>query len=254
MAKNDNVKYWWIKLEINFFYTNAIDYLMSQKNGSQYVVLYQMLCLETANTNGKLATEIGSMIVKYDIEKIRRLTRYFDTDTIVVALELYKQLGLIYQENNGILAIAEHSNLVGYQTGAAKRMAEKRQEISSGNIAGTNVPKSIELRDKSKDIKNKDNKEKNTKKENYFKDIEVNDLFLEFLELRKSIKAKNTDRAIKNLLDILEPFNDKDKKELINKSITHSWKSIYPKNEKPKENYNDKLEKRWGDFIDENKS
>jgi hypothetical protein len=154
MAKNDNTKYWWIKLETDFFYQNAIDFLMSQKNGSNYVVLYQMLCLNTSNRHGRLESKIGDMIMKYDIQKIQRDTKYFDIDTIRVALELYKGLGLVYEEQGGTLKITNHEAMVGYQTGAAKRVAEARK--NNGNKLGTNVPKSIELRVKSKDIKNKD--------------------------------------------------------------------------------------------------
>ena len=157
MAKNDNVKYWWIKLETNFFYQNAIDFLMSQTNGSDYVVLYQMLCLKTANSQGRLETQVGDMIIKYDIPKIQRDTKYFSEDTIRVALDLYKGLGLVYEEKDGTMLINHHDAMVGYQTGAAKRVAEARK--NKGNKLGTNVPKSIEFRDKSLDVKNKEKKE-----------------------------------------------------------------------------------------------
>ena len=68
-------KYYWIKLNTNFFNKEQIDFLMSQKNGSEYVVLYQMLCLNTANNNGELTSKIGEMIVPYSIEKIVRDTK-----------------------------------------------------------------------------------------------------------------------------------------------------------------------------------
>lgn len=250
MAKNDNQKYWWIKLETNFFYQNAIDFLMSQKNGSQYVVLYQMLCLETANTNGRLMTEIGNIMVKYDVEKIRRTTRYFDTDTIVVALELYRQIGLVYEEEDGFLRINNHEKMIGFQTGAAKRMQESRAKESKKEI-GTNQEQMFP-RDKILDLKeeeyiSKSNKEeKNTKKKTatkrqpngnqidvepelvYFTDLALNETFIAFLEMRKKLKAINSDLAIKKLLNILDPFNDNDKLLMINNSIVNSWKGLFP--------------------------
>lgn len=250
MAKNDNQKYWWIKLETNFFYQNAIDFLMSQKNGSQYVVLYQMLCLETANTNGRLMTEIGNIMVKYDVEKIRRTTRYFDTDTIVVALELYRQIGLVYEEEDGFLRINNHEKMIGFQTGAAKRMQESRAKESKKEI-GTNQEQMFP-RDKILDLKeeeyiSKSNKEeKNTKKKTatkrkpngnqvdvepelvYFTDLALNETFIAFLEMRKKLKAINSDLAIKKLLNILEPYNDNEKMLMINNSIVNSWKGLFP--------------------------
>lgn len=250
MAKNDNQKYWWIKLETNFFYQNAIDFLMSQKNGSQYVVLYQMLCLETANTNGRLMTEIGNIMVKYDVEKIRRTTRYFDTDTIVVALELYRQIGLVYEEEDGFLRINNHEKMIGFQTGAAKRMQESRAKESKKEI-GTNQEQMFP-RDKILDLKeeeyiSKSNKEeKNTKKKTatkrkpngnqidvepelvYFTDLALNETFIAFLEMRKKLKAINSDLAIKKLLNILDPYNDNEKMLMINNSIVNSWKGLFP--------------------------
>lgn len=52
--------------------SDMIDYLMGQPDGANYVVLYQMLCLKTINTGGRLAFQIGDMIIPYDVEKIQR--------------------------------------------------------------------------------------------------------------------------------------------------------------------------------------
>ena len=89
----DDKKFYWIKLKDTFLNSDTVDYLMSQKNGSNYVVLYQMLCLKTVNTDGVLARKFGEMIVPFDVEKIQRDTKFFDVDTVRVALELFKNLG-----------------------------------------------------------------------------------------------------------------------------------------------------------------
>ena len=68
----EDKKYYWIKLKTNFFDLPTIDWIMSQNNGCEYIVLYQMLCLKTANTDGKLVSQIGEMLIPYDIEKIVR--------------------------------------------------------------------------------------------------------------------------------------------------------------------------------------
>ena len=126
MAEN---KYYWIKLKTDFFNLPAIDYMLEQNNGCEYIVLYQMLCLQTANNNGELSRKVGEMIMPYNVDKIVRDTKYFDTDTVIVALELFKKLGLIYeQETNGILKIANHSEMVGSETKAAARMRKSRDK------------------------------------------------------------------------------------------------------------------------------
>jgi hypothetical protein len=92
---------------------------MSQKDGANYVVLYQCLCLKTVNQDGELADRIGEIIVPFDENKIQRETKWFSIDTIRVAMALYKQLGLIYEQDNGILKIADFDDLVGSQTVSA---------------------------------------------------------------------------------------------------------------------------------------
>ena len=120
-------KYYWIKLKTDFFNQETIDFLLSQENGCQYIVLYQMLCLNTANNNGEMATRIGEMIVPYDINKIVRDTKYFTFDTVAVALELFKKLGLIYQEEGEVLKISNFDDMVGSETKSAQIKRKQRQ-------------------------------------------------------------------------------------------------------------------------------
>ena len=164
-------KYYWIKLKTNFFNTDVIEFLLSQKNGCEYVVLYQMLCLKTANTNGSFKSEIGEMIVPFTVDKIVRDTKYFDTDTVVVALELYKKLGLIYEGKDNCLMISNYSEMVGSETDyALKKRAyrEKRKLLqSSGQCLGQiedNVRQ--EYRDKSIDKEIERNTSASSDKEN----------------------------------------------------------------------------------------
>ena len=109
-------RYYWIKLKDSFMRSDAVDFLMGQPNGAQYVVLYQMLCLMTVNTDGRLSRQIGEVIIPYDVDKIQRDTKWFSVDTVRVALGLYAKLGLIYREEDGTLALTNHSDLVGSET------------------------------------------------------------------------------------------------------------------------------------------
>jgi len=166
---SEQKRYYWIKLKTDFFNQEAVDLLLSQPNGCQYVVLYQMLCLKTANNNGEMTTRVGEMIVPYNIDKIVRDTKYFDHDTVTVALELFKRLGLIYQEENGVLRITDSVTMVGHES-ASREAIKKREyrmrkllEDTNGDKKGTNCPTEIRDRVKSIDI-DIDNKEKINKK------------------------------------------------------------------------------------------
>ena len=123
-------KFYWIKLRTSFLDSEKIDFLLSQKNGANYVVIYQMLCLKTINTGGELATQIGEMLIPFDAEKIQRDFKHFDLDTIRVALELFKKLGLIYEQANGIIKIADFQELIGSETDFA---AQKRKQRLQAN-------------------------------------------------------------------------------------------------------------------------
>lgn len=159
-------RYYWIKLKENFFDLETIDWLMSQKNGCEYIVLYQKLCLLTANKGGKLAMQIGEMIIPYDVNKIARDTK-FSVDTVIVAMELFKKIGLIYEQEDGVLKIPYVEEMVGSETTSAQRVREYRQRKALQ--CNNNVTQEIDNRDKSidKDLeleKDKDNTPQAAKK------------------------------------------------------------------------------------------
>ena len=122
-------RYYWIKLKDTFMTSDAVDFLMGQKDGANYVVLYQMLCLKTINTGGRLERTIGEVIIPYDVEKIQRDTKWFTIDTVRIALNLYKSLGLIYADDNGVLCLAGYENLVGSETDWALQKRNQREEL-----------------------------------------------------------------------------------------------------------------------------
>lgn len=134
-----NKRFYWIKLKTDFFNQETIDFLMGQKNGCQYIVLYQMLCLMTANNEGKLCSNIGELIVPYDVDKIARDTKYFDFDTVTVALGLFKRIGLIYEEDAGVLKISNIDTMVGSESKwAEKKRLQREKKKKQLNITGSN--------------------------------------------------------------------------------------------------------------------
>lgn len=133
-------KYYWIKLKTDFFDQDTIDFLMGQENGSKYVVIYQMLMLKTAQQGGVLATKTNELLIPYDVKKIVRDTKYFDFDTITIALELFKKLGLVYEEENHILRLTGAEQIVGSEWSSAERVRKYREKKALQ--CNTNVTKS----------------------------------------------------------------------------------------------------------------
>ena len=136
MAEYNKNRYYWIKLTDRFLTGDTVDFLMSQKDGANYVVLYQMLCLKTVNNGGVLARQLGEIIIPYDIDKIQRDCKWFSCDTVRVALELYKSLGLIYENRDGFLAITDFDRLIGSQTYGAEKKEIQLQEREAKLIGG----------------------------------------------------------------------------------------------------------------------
>ena len=162
-------RYYWMKLKESFMTSDTIDFFMSQPNGAQYVVLYQMLCLKTINTNGKLERRIGEVLIPFDVAKITRDMKWFSEDTVRVAMQLYQQFGLIYKDEDGVLVMADHKNLVGSETDYAvqknnqrnlKRAEQKKLPIinvdSCVDSGVDNVHTDIEIRDRDKEIEIRD--------------------------------------------------------------------------------------------------
>lgn len=82
----------------------------------------------------------------------------------------------------------------------------------------------------------KNSKEKEIEKEKkYFENENVNNIFIEFLQLRKKLKAVNSDRAINLLINQLNKYDDDIKIKMIEQSILNSWKSVYELKEKKEE-------------------
>lgn len=81
-------------------------------------------------------------------------------DTVRIALELYKKLGLIYEQENGIKQIANFDNLIGSESQSAvyKRQQNKLEKFQQNS----NKIKILDTRDK---IEDKDSNLVNLSKE-----------------------------------------------------------------------------------------
>lgn len=139
MAKEEEKRFVFLKIFNDFFSDDIIDFIMSQENGSQYLALYLMLMFKTVNTGFTLERKIGEILIPYDIKQIAKDSKYFDVDTVAVALELFKQLGLVYEsEENGVLTLEARKIEVGSYS--AKIEAQRKRNQRSKKGIGQNVP------------------------------------------------------------------------------------------------------------------
>lgn len=142
---NKKKRFHWFKLKLSFLTSDKVDIMMSQKskNGANYIVIYQILCLMTLNTNGELATHVNGITMKWDDEKVQRECKWFDIDTIREAKRLFLELGLLVLNDNGNLEIKDHHELIGYETGSAIDAKRKRAEKAKQNAVKKGNTKNV---------------------------------------------------------------------------------------------------------------
>lgn len=226
MSKRDGERYYWMRLKSSFLDSEAVDYLMSQKDGANYVVLYQKLCLMTINTGGVLAYNLGKITVPFNIDKIVRECKHFSSDTVRVALKLYIDLELIHKDpDTGFLVINNFNELVGSETYGAIRKREKNKNLltynerkKGGNFPLENRDKRLEIREENKEDKTRYNEIKANSEPSFAEEL------FKLLVKCKYVSPNDVDKNeyIKLFEDILTYQELKDVKIKINYFIDHT--------------------------------
>jgi predicted phage replisome organizer len=126
MSVRDSKRYFWLKLKEDFFDDDAISWLEEQNKGKEYALFYLKLCLKSLKNDGVLIRRVGNILVPYDTKKIGEITRT-DEDTVIVAMELLKKIGLIELQENGALYMTQLSTMIGSETNGAERKRRYRE-------------------------------------------------------------------------------------------------------------------------------
>lgn len=167
MSDKQKKRYYWLKLKENFFEEDTIEWLEEQPNGKEYCLIYLKLCLKSLKTDGVLVRNVGSMLIPYDAETLARVTNS-TVDTVKVAMDLFKKIGLIQLLDTGEIYINQLNELVGSETEAAKQKRLQRAKVDNVHKMSTkcpeNVAQSIEYRDKSIEKENKEESKKSLRK------------------------------------------------------------------------------------------
>lgn len=132
-------KYYWLKLKEDFFDDDAIEWLEEQPKGKEYSLFYLKLCLKSLKTDGVLIRTVGNILVPYDMQKLAEVTKT-DHDTVIVAMELLKTIGLVEILDDGKIFLPRLPEMVGSETNKAAimRKLREREKIANGNnVTGT---------------------------------------------------------------------------------------------------------------------
>lgn len=123
----EDKRYYWLKLKEDFFDEDTIEWLEEQENGKEYCLFYLKLCLKSLKNNGVLIRNVGSMLIPYDAKRLATLTKT-DYDTVIVAIELFKKIGLIEVKENGEIYMLQVESMVGSERKSAQRKRKQRLE------------------------------------------------------------------------------------------------------------------------------
>ena len=133
-----NKKYYWLKLKENFFEEDTISWIEEQEKGVYYINFYLKLCLKAMNSEGKLIRKVGEMLIPYDVKALAKMTGV-EQDTVVVAMEVLKNTGLIEILENGEIYLTQLNDMIGSETKWAEKKRIQRSKKEEGHIED-NVP------------------------------------------------------------------------------------------------------------------
>jgi predicted phage replisome organizer len=228
-----NKKYYWLKLKNDFFTNKKIKKLRKIAGGDTYTIIYLKMQLLSITNEGKLYFD--NVEDSFADELALELDE--DVENVKVTLMFLIKNGLLVEINCDEYLLPEAQDAIGKESASAERVRKHRelkQQQQKALQCNTEVTKSnIEI-EKEKDI---DIELEKKKDKEYFANAELNSLFLEFIEVRKKLKAVNSERAIKTLINKLNKYPDDVKYQMIENSIVNSWKDVYELKEKRTTSY-----------------
>ena len=117
--------YYWLKLKENFFEEDTIQFIEEQENGILYSNFYMKLCLKSLRNDGALVRIVGETLIPYDYKSLSRLTGVH-IDTVMVAMQLFENIGLVKRLETGEIYLNQIKEMVGKETKDAERMRKLR--------------------------------------------------------------------------------------------------------------------------------
>lgn len=144
---NDKTKYYWQKLDKDFFNSYKIRSLMASKNGDSCIVILLQLMNESLNYDGILRYSQSRAYTLPELASVINRTPKQLGD----ALKMLQEAELLRMEDDGTIVMDVD---VGYETGSARRMREYRtkSEQSCDNVTKMSQHNSLqchtEYRDK----------------------------------------------------------------------------------------------------------
>jgi predicted phage replisome organizer len=230
----------WIKIATQIFDNRKIKQIEKMPEGDAIIVVwFKLLCLAgTCNKNGMiyLTDEIpyteDMLAAEFRMEQ--------RINVLKLALKIFEHFKMIeiiddvfnisswdkYQNIEGLEKIREQNRI---RQARYKENQKLLQDNVTNNVIGNAEVTQSNATDKEIELDKDIDKEKNKKKDLLFfpNDEKLNQTFLDFIDMRKSIKAKMTDRAITLMINKINKLDAETAIKMLEQSIMNSWKDIY---------------------------
>ena len=130
MAEQDKKRFYWLRLDKDFFKRHDIKIIESMPNGKDYILFYLKVLCESTSHEGYLRF---SDTIPYNEEMLATLT---DTNIDVVrsAIRIFTELKMMEVLDDGTYYFEQVQKMIGSETGKAIRMREYREKKDSGLI------------------------------------------------------------------------------------------------------------------------
>lgn len=153
-------KYYWLKLDKNFFKRHDIRIIEAMPNGKDYILFYLKLLVESVSHNGMLRF---SDAIPYDENMLSTITNT-NIDIVRAAISVFTNLQMIEVMDDKTIFMVEVENMTGCETKWAEKKRNYRAKIGQ---AEDNVPSGVDVVRQEKELE----KEKELELEKEEKDI-----------------------------------------------------------------------------------
>jgi len=215
MADRDSKRYYWLKLEKDFFKRHDIRIIEGMPNGKDYIIFYLKLLCESTSHEGYLRF---SETIPYNEDMLSTITNT-NIDIVRSAIKVFTELQMMQIYDDGTIYFKQVEKMIGSETGQTirKREARETKRYELGNSA-VNLTLDIEKeKDKEIDIEIDSLKEKKIKKEKNDKETLKNLLTTLQMMFGNRISSENSDYAIAmfnkfgydTTLDTIKMYRDK---------------------------------------------
>lgn len=202
-------KYFWLKLNVDFFEREEVKLIENMPNGKEYIIFYVKLLLKSANSDGKL---LFKDVIPYTEDMLATVTG-INVDVVRTAVKLFLKLGLMQKLSDGALFMLETQKMIGCETEYAKKKREYREKKKVEAIEDKSGTKKdiVQIEDRTKkDIEKTDDDivqiGEKTKKDNVLQEIEK-EIDIE-IEREKDIREKEKENSLTHSQSIKEKFSN----------------------------------------------